>query len=680
MARSVRLNTASDIIDLIDFVQLLAMNTRTGRLRIRNGDAVRELVLLAGAIVSFSGGDDEAVHATETDEPDAVRRHCVVERFLEVLAWSDPDLEFTELTPDEIREIVGPGSRAPLSVQGTLLEVVQARDLLRRTAEVLPDLDAILVPVRGKRDDYDGSPYEPILNRMDGRQSIREVIASFGVEEYGALERLASLVRQDVVTPVDPLQLEMLAWEYESGEDHERALNVYRLLRRESPDNVRILKNIAGVLAQLGRTEEAAAALGEYAESCARDGLEDEARRSFSLAMRFDPENLEIRESFVDTLARDGPSPALIEETLELADRYARSADPVLAKGALRRILRMDPEHVAAHRRLADLCRSLGEEGAAIAELTQLASIERREGRSAEALTVCEEALALDPHCLEAALMRAELLVDQGDASRALEKIRELEHALRDAGAAGSAHVVPLLERIHDIDPECTGALESLVEYCARGGDMARAVELEGRLVTVLARQGEIRRAIRALESLIHQLPEAFDLHAQLADLYLREGEAMRASAIFEFAAQGLLDGGRHAEAARVYGRLLELDPDSPEAALGFARALRGRGEVHRAVLRYREAARQLEGAGRVEESIAVLEEALAAEPGEPDCTLAAARLHEIQGHRRRAIHLYLAALKVCRERGDPVLADRFQRLVLEHEPDNAVAREGGRV
>ncbi len=158
----------------------------------------------------------------------------------------------------------------------------------------------------------------------------------------------------------------------------------------------------------------------------------------------------------------------------------------------------------------------------------------------------------------------------------------------------------------------------------------------------------------------------------------MKSNETLRAAAIFEFAGEGLLGAGRYGDAARVFGQLLEIDPASCEAALGFARALRGRGEAHRAVLRYSEAARILEESGRSEEAAAVYEEALECEPGETACTERAAAIHIAAGQRRRAIHLYLAAFKVASDRGNEAMIQRFRRRVLELEPDNTIVR--GRV
>jgi hypothetical protein len=152
MAKSVKLSTAADLMDLADFVQLMAMNGRTGRLRIRSRSRCRELVLASGAIVGFTDpGDPGAVE-------DAPLEHVVIDGFVEVLDWPNPELEFTELTPEEIAAHVGEGAPAPLSVQGALLEVHQTRDLIARTSEVIRSLDTILVVAPDARESYAGSP------------------------------------------------------------------------------------------------------------------------------------------------------------------------------------------------------------------------------------------------------------------------------------------------------------------------------------------------------------------------------------------------------------------------------------------------------------------------------------------------------------------------------------------
>jgi tetratricopeptide (TPR) repeat protein len=563
-------------------------------------------------------------------------------------------------------------------VQGTLLEVHQTQDLLERVEAIVPDLDALYTADASRRAEFVGSPAEPILAGLDGRRTVREVIESFGTEKYQALERIATLVKRRVVVRVDPLQVEMLAWECEAAGDLERALLVYRALRRQDPGNIRILKNISGVLAGLERMEEAAAALARYAEASLREGLTEEAVRSISLAIRFDPQSIPLRELQVDALGRPGAPGALVEAYLGLADRYVAVEDHILAKNALRRILKIQPDHLAARQRLAELCGSLGEGGAAAQELSQLASLHLKRGERDDAVSLCRRAIELDAGAVEARVLLVRTLIDEGRATEARTEIEGLESALRTAGAIRGddlpEQVTALYDRLLAIDPHCEEALEKVARAAHAAGNESRAIELEGRLVAAMAERGRIPEAIRALETMIQRVPEAFELHVQLADLYARSGESLRASAIYEFAGQGLLGAQRFGDAARVFGRLLELDPASGEAALGFARALRGRGETHRAVLRFCEAARILEEGGRDEEAASIYEEALECEPGEPECTRRAAAIHEARGHRRRAIHLYLKALKACRDRGDAPLAETFRRRVLELEPDNAVA------
>jgi tetratricopeptide (TPR) repeat protein len=676
MARSVKLSTASDIMDLADFVQLMAMNGRTGRLRISSRSKCRELVLASGAIVDFS--DPNAPETADEAEDNAARQHAVVEGFVDILDWPDPELEFTELSTGDIAEYVGEGNPDALSVQGTLLEVHQTRDLIARTSEVIQNLDTILVVEQSRRDSYTGSPYERILEMLDGRKTVRSVINAFGMEKYQALERLATLAKKQVAVPIDPLQLEMLAWDYESRNDNAGALACYRQLRHQTPDNTRILKNISGVLAHLGRREEAAQALGEYARTCVEDDVLDDAVRAYALALTFDPDNIPLREDYIEVLASRGKDPKLLDEYTALADRYVAADDPMLAKNVLRRALKLAPDHVGARRRLADLCRRVGETSGAVIELMHLVTLYRERGDLDEALATAMEALEFDAGCIEARVLLTGMLLDRGESVKALAEIRALESTMRSIGKIPEGElpepVRELYESLAALDPSCREAVEAVGETAERDGDDAKATEMDGRLVSIHAESGDLAAAIAVLERMIRRLPEAFELHAQLADLYVRTDESLRAVAIYEFAGEGMLGSGRFAEAARIFGSLLEIEPTSMDAALGFARALRGRGDHHRAMLRFRQAARMLEDESMYDEELGALEEALDCEPGDPESALRAGSIHEKRGHRRRAIHLYTGSMKLAAERGDESAVRRFRERILYLEPGNAVA------
>jgi tetratricopeptide (TPR) repeat protein len=508
---------------------------------------------------------------------------------------------------------------------------------------------------------------------------VRTVINAFGVEKYQALERLATLAKKKVAVPLDPLQLEMLAWDLQSNDDHSGALACYRQLRHQAPENTRILTNIADVLAELDRGAEAASALGDYARACLEQGLLDDALPAYARALALDPDDIALREDYIDALKRRGDTDELLEQSIVLADRYVAADDPALAKNVLRRTLKVAPDHIGAHRRLADLCRRLGEHSGAVVELTHLAGLHRDRGETDDAMATASEALEFDASCVEARVLLTGMLLDREEPAKALDEIRALENTLRSIGKAGREDlpdpVLELYDRLLALDPGCREAIEAVGRAAARDGDEARATEMDGRLVAILAESGELEPAIQVLERMIQRVPDAFDLHTRLADLSLRTGDSMRAAAIYEFAGEGLLGAERYEEAARVYGSLIEVDPKSVDAALGFARALRGRGDPHRAMLRFRQAARMLEEQGQYDDALAAFEEALECEPGDPESALRAGSIHEKRGHRRRAMDLYETSLHLARERADATAESRFRERIQELEPGNPVAR-----
>ncbi len=74
------------------------------------------------------------------------------------------------------------------------------------------------------------------------------------------------------------------------------------------------------------------------------------------------------------------------------------------------------------------------------------------------------------------------------------------------------------------------------------------------------------------------------------------------------------------------------------------------------------------------DEALSAFEEALVCEPGDLQAALRAGSIHEKRGHKRRAIHLYLASLKLARARDDDAAVRRFRDRVLSLEPDHIVA------
>lgn len=282
----------------------------------------------------------------------------------------------------------------------------------------------------------------------------------------------------------------------------------------------------------------------------------------------------EARQAFLRALEID---PSLAAALYGLGRVEAETGDPQAAVARFRQVLEDHPEAGLVHYRLGQAYRALGRSEEAAEHLERrseqgvpiedplLTAVRRLDRETANDMV---EALAADP-----GRMTAEELT-----GFALGQYRDLSVARRE------------VESLH-----------------ARADDPTAAARLGAVLGTLLARQGELPAAQRALEkALAGELP-ATDRPAALArqaDLELAQGDATAALAGYRQALEldpGYVPGrlalaallgraGRFEEAAQEYRRAAEAEPENETARLGEATALILAG-------RHAEAARRLEAA-----------------------------------------------------------------------------------
>jgi len=259
--------------------------------------------------------------------------------------------------------------------------------------------------------------------------------------------------------------------------------------------------------------------------------------------------------------------PAAIEPRLALAEALVAAGRLDEAAVALVRVRALAPDLTAPQLRLVDILRAAGRHDAAFTQLGQAllanpksAGLYARLGRlllldqarPADALAACERALALDRHCIEALLLRADLH-DQADAARLLQAAwAEQPDAVELARA--------LSDRLLVLDP----ARALVLIDAALLRHPADAALRFGR-PRALHRLGRLDEAITVMQALAEAAPDNAQLRYELG-LILREA--------------GALD---RAEAQ--HGRLIADHPGFLPPRLALSRLLAEQGRVADAVV-----------------------------------------------------------------------------------------------
>jgi tetratricopeptide (TPR) repeat protein len=387
-------------------------------------------------------------------------------------------------------------------------------------------------------------------------------------------------------------------------------------------------------------------------------GSEEKLGLTFQLARMHEAqghraEAIQLIEATIEAQPRE------IEPYLVLSAQRGRSGDPVGALEAAERALKVDPGHVRAKLRKAELLadRAIREEG--------------DEPATEEALALVESVLRATPTSADALFVKAKIALAQSRGDVAAKAARS---ALDDRPNWPQAHFV------------LATALTITGDKTTARAEAARAVELDPsllqprRLLAVLhASLGEHEYALEQGRAYLRSRPEDAETRLLVVDSLVRLGR--RDEALEEL--EKVSAGAESLDVLFAKGRLHQAagEVDEAYAMLSKANATRpNHVEILRALLMLDRAK------GRLQDSVERIDAALAAAPDDPEMARLKASLALAQGDRalaeqslERSIELdpdnleayqQLAALYQRAGRLDEALATYLG--ALEQQPDRA--------
>jgi len=219
------------------------------------------------------------------------------------------------------------------------------------------------------------------------------------------------------------------------------------------------------------------------------------------------PEDYGVHTRLADIYFRQGQLTQALAELNDLLVTYQKLGDNERTLETLGHMARLAPNNVAVRRKLSDLYLKLGMTEYGLQELNTLAELQ-----------------------LKAGLLK--------DAMKTYQKAADLYYTMGQHDKA-----ISIYERIVRIAPRDLSARDQLINMYIMAGMIKEAIASERSLADLFTQEGRTEEAIAALHQLLALSPEDVDGHYLLA--------------------KQLTSIGEYGQAARLYGRLLRLDPDN---------------------------------------------------------------------------------------------------------------------
>jgi tetratricopeptide (TPR) repeat protein len=248
------------------------------------------------------------------------------------------------------------------------------------------------------------------------------------------------------------------------------------------------------------------------AEGYASQNNWDGALKSLKSLKKLMPEDHGVHTRLADIYFRQGNLTEALGELNDLLVHYQKVNDNEKTLETLKHMARLAPNNVAVRRKLSDLYLKLGMTEHGLTELNTLAELQ-----------------------LKAGLLK--------DAMRTYQKAADLHYTLGQHDKA-----IGIYEKIVRIAPRDVAARDQLINMYIMSGKMQDAVSSERTLADLFIQEGRTEEAIAALHQLLALAPEDVEGHHLLAKQLTAMGE--------------------YGQAARLYGRLVRLDPENERVPL----------------------------------------------------------------------------------------------------------------
>ena len=284
-----------------------------------------------------------------------------------------------------------------------------------------------------------------------------------------------------------------------------------------------------------------------------------------------------------------------------------------------------------------------------------------QKGARAKALAEYERLVKLEPRDAKLRLEIGDTYRRWGQVDEAIETYEKVAEQYTKEGF--DARAVAVYKQILNLEPDRHDAYEPLAELYERMGLTAEAI---GALQTAADghhRQGRKREALELLRKMAVIDPANTTSRVKVAELLRHEGMTDQAVAEYEQVAQELGRQGDVEAAAKLYRRVLELEPGRASAIAQFARTL-------------------LE-LGKTDEAESLAKRALGADEDEPAHYELLADVYRAQGRESALAEVYRPLAELYRRRGDEDKARAIQQRFVPPDtisPDSDAASSGGDV
>lgn len=282
----------------------------------------------------------------------------------------------------------------------------------------------------------------------------------------------------------------------------------------------------------------------DNANKLLQKGQIDKAIAEYRNLLKIDPKNIHIRLKVGDLLLKTNRQSEAIEEYSKAASTYSAMGFYPKAVAVCKQILKLDPENIDIYNTLAELYSKIGVAGEVINVYRMLLGIYEKRKNFNEVIRVLKKITEIDPSNITAKIKLGEVYYhtnNKTEGSQIFKSIFEqLLHYKRDDD------MLTILERWLALDPTNLFAIKNIC--------------------SLYLKKHEPQRALLKLQVPLKEGVKDPELLEYLAESYLLLGKKDKALPVFKELAKIYHGQGDSERVRKTYEKILEINPQDPEA------------------------------------------------------------------------------------------------------------------
>jgi pilus assembly protein FimV len=368
-----------------------------------------------------------------------------------------------------------------------------------------------------------------------------------------------------------------------------QAIAEYQQILKSEPRDQVTLMTIGELYIRQGETFQAIDYFERLAQIFVGDGFLTKAIAVYKRIAKLAPEEIRPLEKLADLYVQQGVMSEARPLFLQLAEIHLKNNRQSEAIGLLKKLLQAEPDNIRIQIRLADLYQAMGQPKDAVEAYVSAAQRALARGDHDECDKLADKAIKIEPHNLDALIIRARSLSTQGnlaEAAKVLEAVPNLEKGGEQTELLLDLYLKnvkwdqanALALRVFEADAKNFGPLQKVVEALLESGQAEKAMPIIERVRIPMIDAGEHEVIGKFLTDLSGRLPGKVEPLEWLVDTYGRTSDSFRLPDALAQLGDALVAARKFDRAKTILEQLVDREPESDSAKRKLNDCLRKMG------------------------------------------------------------------------------------------------------